>query len=168
MNLSIIGGGAWGTALSLALASQFETVRLWVYEADLAAQMKSTRETSAFLPGFRLRDNIEPTSNLREALEGTKIVAGVMPSQHARAIYSAMLPHLKASSIIVSATKGLEKGSLLRMSQVIEQVCQPRFEARVVVLSGPTFAREIAQGEPAALVAGSTDLALARQVQSAF
>lgn len=168
MNLSIIGGGSWGTALSLALASQFETVRLWVYEADLAAQMKATRETSAFLPGFRLRENVEPTSNLREALEGSEIVVGVMPSQHARAIYSAMLPNLKASSIIVSATKGLEKGSLLRMSQVIEQACQPRFKARVVVLSGPTFAREIAQGEPAALVAGSTELALARQVQSAF
>lgn len=117
-----------------------------MYEADLAAQMKATRETSAFLPGFRLRENVEPTSNLREALEGSEIVVGVMPSQHARAIYSAMLPNLKASSIIVSATKGLEKGSLLRMSQVIEQACQPRFKARVVVLSGPTFAREIAQG----------------------
>src|ERR1019366_1825898 len=104
MNLSIIGGGSWGTALSLALASQFETVRLWVYEADLAAQMRATRETSSFLPGFRLRENIEPTSNLREALEGTEIVVGVMPSRHARAIYLAMLPNLTASSIIVSAT----------------------------------------------------------------
>lgn len=167
MNLSIIGGGSWGTALSLALASRFETVRLWVHEADLAAQMRATRETSAFLPGFRLRENIEPTSNLCEALKETDIVVGVMPSRHARAIYSAMLPNLKPSSIIVSATKGLEKGSLLRMSQVIEEVC-PRFEHRVVVLSGPTFAREIAQGEPAALVAASVGLGLAREVQSAF
>jgi glycerol-3-phosphate dehydrogenase (NAD(P)+) len=168
MNLAIIGGGSWGTALSLLLAPGFETVRMWVYEPELARRMNSTRETSAFLPGFRLPENVSPSPVLAETLEGADIVVGVMPSQHARELYQAMLPHLTPGSIIVSATKGLEKGSLLRMSQVIEQVCRPRFEARVVVLSGPTFAREIAQGEPAAVVAASEDLALARQVQTAF
>jgi glycerol-3-phosphate dehydrogenase (NAD(P)+) len=168
MNLAIIGGGSWGTALSLLLAPGFETVRLWVYEAELARRMNSTRETSAFLPGFRLPENVSPSPVLAETLEGADIVVGVMPSQHAREVYEAMLPHLTPESILVSATKGLEKGSLLRMSQVIQEVCRPRFEARVVVLSGPTFAREIAQGEPAAVVAASEDLVLARRVQSAF
>ncbi len=168
MNLAIIGGGGWGTALSLVLAPEFQTVRLWVYEPELARQMSATRETSAFLPGFRLPENVSPSSILAETLAHADMIVGVMPAQHAREIYTAMLPHLTPHSILVSATKGLEKGSLLRMSQVIEQVCRPRFQARVVVLSGPTFAREIAQGEPAAVVAASLDLSLAREVQSAF
>jgi glycerol-3-phosphate dehydrogenase (NAD(P)+) len=168
MNLAIVGGGSWGTALSLVLAPRFQTVRLWVYEPELARLMSATRETSAFLPGFRLPENVVPSPVLGETLEGAHIVAGVMPSRHARELYTAMLPHLAPDSIIVSATKGLETVSLLRMSQVIEQVCRPRFEARVVVLSGPTFAREIAQGEPAAVVAASHDLTIAREVQSAF
>jgi glycerol-3-phosphate dehydrogenase (NAD(P)+) len=168
LNLAIIGGGSWGTALSLLLAPQFQTVRLWIYEPELARRMKSTRETSLFLPGFRLPENVSPSPILGETLEDTEIVIGVMPSQHARELYTAVLPYLKSSSILVSATKGLEKGSLLRMSQVIRQVCSPHFEARVAVLSGPTFAREIAQGEPAAVVIASDDLALAREVQSAF
>jgi glycerol-3-phosphate dehydrogenase (NAD(P)+) len=168
VNLAIIGGGSWGTALSLLLAPRFRTVRLWVYEPELARQMNATRETSAFLPGFRLPENVAPSPLLGETLDGAHLVIGVMPSRHARELYTAMLPHLAPDSIIVSATKGLEAASLLRMSQVIEQVCSPRFKARVVVLSGPTFAREIAQGEPAAVVAASHDQALAREVQSAF
>src|SRR5271170_3859574 len=168
MNLAIIGGGSWGTALSLVLAPEFETIRLWVYEPELARQMNATRETSVFLPGFRLPENVAPSSKLAETLKGADMIVGAMISQHAREVYTAMLPHLTPASILVSATKGLEKGSLLRMSQVIEQVCRPRFKARVVVLSGPTFAREIAQGEPAAVVAASDDAALAREVQSAF
>jgi glycerol-3-phosphate dehydrogenase (NAD(P)+) len=168
MNLAIIGGGSWGTALSLVLAPRFHTVRLWIYEPELARQMSATRETSAFLPGFRLPENVLPSAILGETLEAAEIVIGVMPSRHARALYMAMLPHLAPASIIVSATKGLETVSLLRMSQVIEQACRPRFHARVAVLSGPTFAREIAQGEPAAIVAASQDLELAREVQSAF
>jgi glycerol-3-phosphate dehydrogenase (NAD(P)+) len=168
VNLAIIGGGSWGTALSLLLAPQFQTVRLWVYEAEIARLMSATRETSVFLPGFRLPENVLPSHQIGETLDGAHIVIGVMPSQHAREIYRTMLPHLAPHSIIVSATKGLETGSLLRMSQVIEQVCRPRFAARVVVLSGPTFAREIAQGEPAAVVAASQDLKFAREVQSAF
>ena len=168
MNLAIIGGGSWGTALSLLLAPQFRTVRLWVYEAEIAHLMNATRATSIFLPGFRLPENVLPSPVLAETLAHAEIVIGVMPSRHAREIYGAMLPHLTPAKIIVSATKGLETVSLLRMSQVIQQVCRPRFEARVVVLSGPTFAREIAQGEPAAVVAASDDLSLAREVQTAF
>ncbi len=171
MTLAIIGGGSWGTALALALAPRFNSVRLWVYEAELAERMQSSRETSDYLPGFRLPENIAASHQLERSLEGAEIVCGVMPSQHAREIYTAMLPHLNPNSILVSATKGLEKGSLLRMSQVMEQVCGQRrsgFKPGIAVLSGPTFAREIALGEPAAVVVASTDLAAAQRVQSAF
>lgn len=171
MTLAIIGGGSWGTALALVLAPRFESIRLWVYEADLAQRMQETRQTSDYLPGFHLPENVSAGHDLGWALEpGTMdpagMVLGVMPSQHARHLYTAMLPYLNPQSILVSATKGLEKGSLLRMSQVIEQVCRPRFEPRITVLSGPTFAKEIAQGEPAAVVISSRDLEAAKKVQS--
>lgn len=168
MNLAIIGGGSWGTALALVLAPRFGQVRMWVFEEDLARQMQNTRETSSYLPGFRIPENVSASSDLAATLDRAEIVCGVMPSQHARELYTSMLPKLDPAAVLVSATKGLEKGSLLRMSEVIEQVCRPRFIPRVAVLSGPTFAREIAQGEPAAVVISSQDSAVARRVQTDF
>ncbi len=169
MKLAIIGGGSWGTALAIVLGPRFESVTLWVYEADLAARMATARENDVFLPGFRLPQNVQVlTGDLAPALAGADIVLGVMPSHHARRIYSEMLPHLSPSMILVSATKGLEQGSLLRISQVIEQVVGAKFAPRVTVLSGPTFAREVAAGNPTAVVVASSDLEAARCVQQAF
>lgn len=169
MKLAIIGGGSWGTALAIVLGPRFESVRLWVYEAELAARMASSRENDIFLPGFRLPENIEVlTGDFGAALTGADIVLGVMPSHHARRIYSGLLPHLTPSMILVSATKGLEQGSLLRISQVIEQVVAAEFNPRVAVLSGPTFAREVAAGNPTAVVVASSDPEAARCVQQAF
>jgi glycerol-3-phosphate dehydrogenase (NAD(P)+) len=164
VNLSIIGGGSWGTALAIALARRFDNIRLWVFEPDLAKRTQSSRINDAFLPGFQLPANVSITSDLPSALEHADIVLGVMPSQHARELYSSMLPHLNSSMILVSASKGIEKRSLLRMSEVIGQVAPNP----VAVLSGPTFAREIAAGEPAAVVISSLDLDVAKHVQSAF
>lgn len=168
MNLAIIGGGSWGTALAISLAPRFTSVRLWIFEAPLAARVQSTRENDAYLPGFRLPENVTATSSLPSALDDAPIVLGVMPSQHARELYSAMLPHLNPSMILVSATKGIEKGSLLRISAVAHQVIASSFDPRVAILSGPTFAREIAAGEPAAVAIASSSLETAKQVQSAF
>jgi len=167
-NLAIIGGGSWGTALAIALAPRAQSVTLWVYEADLASRMASSRQNDIFLPGFRLPDSVRITAELPAALENAEIVLGVMPSHHARGIYAAMLPHLKPSMILVSATKGLEQSSLLRMSEVIQHVARTRFEPRVAVLSGPTFAREVAAGNPTAVVVASSSPEVARCVQEAF
>lgn len=166
--LSVIGGGSWGTALSIVLAPRFERVRLWVYEQDLAERMQNARENDVFLPGALLKDNIAVTSRLAEAVEEAEIVLGVMPSHHARRVYDDLLPHLEENMLIVSATKGLENGTLLRMSQVINDVVGNRFPPRVGVFSGPTFAREVVRGEPAAVVIASHDIGLARAVQTAF
>jgi glycerol-3-phosphate dehydrogenase (NAD(P)+) len=166
--LAIIGGGSWGTALAIVLAPRFESVTLWVHEADLAARMKSSRENDIFLPGFRLPENVQVVTDLATALAGADIVLGVMPSHHARGIYTAMLPNLTPSMILVSATKGLEQSSLLRMSEVIEHVVKVKFEPRVAVLSGPTFAREVAAGNPTAVVVASSSPEVARNVQQAF
>ncbi|MCC6363294.1 MAG: NAD(P)-dependent glycerol-3-phosphate dehydrogenase [Bryobacterales bacterium] len=166
--LAIIGGGSWGTALSVVLAPRFERIRLWVYEADLAARMAATRENPVFLPGIPLPPAVDPRTSLQEVVENAEIVLTVMPSHHVRTVAAAMLPFLTPDMLFVSATKGIENGTLLRMSQVLEEVIGPRFPPRVAVLSGPTFAREIALGQPAAIAIASTDSPLAIQIQDSF
>lgn len=166
MRLAIIGGGGWGTALATVLSPRFERIRLWVYEPELAARIGVARENDMYLPGLRIPDNVCPGTAIPWALEDAEIVIGVMPSQQARRLYGEMRPYLSPSAVLVSATKGLERTSLLRMSEVIRQtVVAP---ARLAVLSGPTFAREVARGEPAAVVIASEDQGVAQGVQQAF
>ena len=168
MNLCIVGAGSWGTALAIVLAPRFERIRLWAHETDLVERMFSTRVNDVFLAGFPLPLNVEPTADLGYALEDAAIVIGVMPSRFARLLYREMLPHLKPGMRFVSATKGLEQGTLLRMSEVARQVIGEKFEPRVAVLSGPTFAREVAGGEPTALVIASPDQDLNQSIQREF
>jgi glycerol-3-phosphate dehydrogenase (NAD(P)+) len=167
-NLAIIGAGSWGTALAIVLGPRFPRLRLWVYETDLAARMKASRENDVYLPGFLLPPHIEVTSELSKALQDAEVVLSVMPSHLVRGLYQQMVPFLNDSMVFVSATKGLENATLLRMSEVIREVLQPHFAPRVAAISGPTFAREVAQFEPTALVVASPDTALTASVQSVF
>jgi glycerol-3-phosphate dehydrogenase (NAD(P)+) len=167
-NLAIIGAGSWGTALAMVLGPRFERVRLWVYETDLAARMAASRANDVYLPGFQLPANVEVTSSLGVALEDASMVLSVMPSHLVRSLYQQMLPYLTESMAFVSATKGLENGTLLRMSEVIGAVLAPRMAPPVAVISGPTFAKEVAAGQPTALVVASVHAALAARVQEAF
>ncbi len=167
-NLSIIGGGSWGTALAAVLAPRFSRIRLWVYEADLAARMEECRENDVYLPGVLLPTHIKISSDLAAALEDADIVLSVMPSHLVRNLYEKMLPHLKDSMLFVSATKGLENGTLLRMSEVIREVVRAAFPPRIAVISGPTFAKEVARFEPTALVVAAPDEALAGTIQASF
>ena len=167
-NLAIIGAGSWGTALSMLLSPRFSQVRLWVYERDLAVRMTKLRENDLYLPGFRLSDNVRVVTGLGEAVEGADVVLGVMPSHHARGVYREMPPYLNPATLIVSATKGLEDDTLLRMSEVIRETLGERFEPKIAVLSGPTFAREVARGEPTAVVISSEDLKMAETIQCAL
>jgi glycerol-3-phosphate dehydrogenase (NAD(P)+) len=166
--LAIIGGGSWGTALALVLAPRFARIRLWVYETDLALRMAATRENDLYLPGFELPTQVEVTNELPAALADASIVLSVVPSHLARALYGQMLPCLSPDMLFVSATKGLENGTLLRVSEVIREAVSARFEPRVAVISGPTFAREVAAGSPTALVVASDDADAAQRIQSAF
>jgi glycerol-3-phosphate dehydrogenase (NAD(P)+) len=167
-NLSIIGGGSWGTALAIALAPRFKQVRLWVFETDLCTRLIASRENDIYLPGACIPVNVSPTSDLGAALNEAEIVLSVMPSHLVRVVYGRMLEYLHPSMLFVSATKGLENDSLLRVSQVIRDVVRARFEPRVAVISGPTFAREVARSEPTALVVASEDAALTETIQAAF
>jgi glycerol-3-phosphate dehydrogenase (NAD(P)+) len=139
-----------------------------VYETDLAARMRLSRENDIYLPGVQLADHVEVVSDLRSALEGADVVLSVMPSHLVRRLYQEMLPYLHESMLFVSATKGLENGSLLRMSEVIREVLPTKMRPRVAVISGPTFAKEVARFEPTALVVASSDAGVADRVQGVF
>ncbi len=171
MTLAILGGGSWGTALAVVLAPRFASIRLWVFEEDLAARMTASRENDIYLPATRLPDNVHVVADLSAVMDGARILLCVVPSKHARGLYERIVPQLDPSVIFVSATKGFENGGVengtpLRMSQVLSEVAQ--HQTRIAVLSGPTFAREVAQGEPAALVIASSDAEVASTVQAAF
>jgi glycerol-3-phosphate dehydrogenase (NAD(P)+) len=165
VKLAIIGSGSWGTALAIVLAPRFDSVGLWVFEKDLAARMRATRENHVYLPGLEIPANIAVTSELGDALTASEIVLGVMPSRHARHLYTAVIPFLSPLMTFVSATKGIERETLLRMSEVMTAILG---ESRIAVLSGPTFAHEIACGEPAAVVVASEKIEVAEQIQKAF
>ncbi len=160
MTLSIIGGGSWGTALAIVLAPRFDLVRLWVWERDLAERMQVSRENDIYLPGFLLPPNVEVTTEI----QGAEFVLGAMPSHHARRVYQSA--KFDPSMTFVSATKGIEQGTLMRISQVIADSLP--FPANIAVLSGPTFAREVARGDPAAVVIASREMNVSQRVQAAF
>ena len=173
MDIAIIGAGSWGTALAIVLAPRFERIRLWAHESELVQRMAAYRENHLFLPGVPLPPNVDPTAKLSAAVEGARTVVGVMPSRFARALYTRMLPNLDPATRLVSATKGIEQHTLLRMSEVMSDVFRDEFarslgEPRIAVLSGPTFAREVARGEPAAVVISSRDRELASTIQHEF
>jgi glycerol-3-phosphate dehydrogenase (NAD(P)+) len=167
-NLAIIGAGSWGTALAMVLAPRFARIRLWVYEPELAARMGASRENDVYLPGFQVADHVEVVNDFPTALEDADVVLSVMPSHLVRRLYQEMLPYLHESMLFVSATKGLENGSLLRTSEVIRQVLSTKLRPQVAVISGPTFAREVARFEPTALVVASSNPGVADRVQAAF
>jgi glycerol-3-phosphate dehydrogenase (NAD(P)+) len=168
--IAILGAGSCGTALALALTHSPAPHRLslWVHGGDVLQSLCSRRENTVYLPGIRVPEEIEPTNDLGEALAGADIVLGAMPSAHARAVYGAALAFFDPRMIFVSATKGLEHGSLLRTSEVIADVTRARFAPRVAVLSGPSFALEVARGDPTAVVIASNEPGLAAAVQQQF
>jgi glycerol-3-phosphate dehydrogenase (NAD(P)+) len=164
--LAIIGGGSWGTALACVLGQRFDLVSLWVNEPDLALRMEESRVNDIFLPGVRLPANVRAGNCLEGALAGAQIVLSVMPSHVVRPMYLRMQPFLKPGTPMVSASKGLEAGTLLRISEVIRSILGPDYG--IAVLSGPTFAREAAAGNPTALVLASDDAGLVPDLQACF
>jgi len=159
--LAIIGGGSWGTALAIVLAPRCERVRLWVKESDLAERMAASRVNDVFLPGFALPGNVEVSTRFDTVLPGSDVAVGVMPSKYAREIYAGMLPFVEPGMSFISATKGLEQKTLLRMSEVAASV----LAGPVAVLSGPTFAREVAAGVPTAVVLAAQNADFAKSLQ---
>ncbi len=164
--VTVLGAGSWGTALTVHLAREGRTVRLWARDPQLAARMSATRENPRYLPGAILPPGVTATSALDLALDAAAFVIVAVPSHGVRAVVRAAGPFIASNAILVSATKGLEVETHARMSQVIADETAGRFP--VVVLSGPSFAAEVARGLPAAVLAASNDAGAAARVQEHF
>ncbi|MGC2764717.1 MAG: NAD(P)H-dependent glycerol-3-phosphate dehydrogenase [Candidatus Acidiferrum sp.] len=168
--IAVLGGGSWGTGLSVVLAHsrRKHEIRIWAREQAIAQAIEEERENSRYLSGIPIPPCVHASNDLGEVLEDAQIVIGTVPSAHARAVYLKAAAYLASETAIVSATKGLEPATHLRMSEVLEQVFALQFIPRTAVLSGPSFALEAARGDPTAVVLASQDRALAAFLQEEF
>lgn len=174
--IAILGNGAWGTALAISLTRRGShsggaghDVTLWSRSAQAAAAMLEHRENATYLPGFALPELLSITADACEAVEHADIVLFAVPSEHLRSACEHFAPHLRSEQILLSATKGIEDQTLLRMSEVIrETVSGFGLELPCGVLSGPSFAQEVASGAPTALTVAFTDAAIAARIQGEF
>ena len=168
--IAIIGGGSWGTALAIALArsSRHHRLAIWAHSPDIVDLLRTRRINKIYLPGFELPAGVDVTGALAEALAGAEIVLGVMPSAYAREVYRAMRSHLEPGAVFVSATKGLEPATHARISEIISAEISQDASPRIAVLSGPSFALEVARGDPTAVVLASADASLATDIQEEF
>ena len=163
--IAILGAGSWGTALAIHLGRRGTLARLWARDEALARDIRERGENARYLPGLPLAAPAAVTGNAAAALEGAQLVIIAIPSQFVRATLAPLVASLEPEAILVSATKGMEPERGLRMSELLEELAPGH---PVAVLSGPSFAREVAQGRPAALVAASRRLDVARAVQAAL
>ncbi len=171
--IAIIGAGAWGTGIAIVLGRKgTHRVRLWAHEADVCESITQNRVNEKFLPGRRIPDSVTASNDLAATLQGAHIIVSVMPSQHCRALFERMRSLIPPRSLIVSATKGLEENSLQRMTEIIIQVLKRKDDdgaaPAVGALSGPSFAQEVARGDPTAITIASRDAVLLRTVQQEF
>jgi glycerol-3-phosphate dehydrogenase (NAD(P)+) len=163
--IGVIGAGAWGTALAMLLADRGLDVTLWMYERDLAAETARTRENRVYLPGFTLPASVQVTSSLEESVRNKPVVLSVVPSHTVRTVAQQFAPFLFKDAIIVSASKGIELDTLMPLSEVLKDVLPVRYHDRLCFLSGPSFAKEVAQKMPTAVALASYDPAAGRKAQ---
>jgi glycerol-3-phosphate dehydrogenase (NAD(P)+) len=175
--IAIIGSGAWGTALAISLAKRGNhAIALWSHTAAVAEMIAHHHENRTYLPGHAVSDAVRPTADLAQALTSAEIVIGVMPSAHVCDIYTSMAPHLAAGQVIVSATKGIVTGRIVtsgtdtvryqRISETIgDALAAHGISLPCAVLSGPSFAQEVAAGQPTAMTIACTEMAVAVRLQ---
>jgi len=166
--VAVIGGGSWGTALASRLAANGHDTLLWAYEPELVAEINSSHTNTPYLPGINLDPKLISTGNLQEAVRGRGIILLVTPVQVLRGVLQQLAPVIPADAIIANASKGIELETLLTVSRICQELLGGDLSARYVALSGPTFAREVAQDLPSLIVAASHCEASAQRVQAAF
>ena len=169
--IAVIGAGSWGTALAILLAGKGHHVNLWGHQADDIAKIAASRENKKYLPGFVLSELIHPTASISEAVSDCEIVCMVVPSHGFRSVFEMAYEHLGEGTIIVSATKGIENETMMTMSQVIADIHSQHpnpTSCITAVLSGPSFAQEVAAGIPTAVTIGCADINKAAELQRVF
>jgi glycerol-3-phosphate dehydrogenase (NAD(P)+) len=158
--IAIIGAGGWGTALAITMARHGKDVRLWAYEPYLVETMLATRENPLYLPSIPVPESVRISNSMSEVLATAGIVVVAVPSHVYRSVFTQMLPLVNDEMLFISAAKGIENDTLMRMSEVLTDVAKSDFTPRIAAISGPTFAPEVARGEPTALVVASPDAQL--------
>jgi len=168
--ITVLGSGAWGTALALSLSSkQTHDVTLWSHRPDTAELLRRDRENRRFLPGFRFPESLRATADDAEAVANAETLVCAVPSEFLRPTIARLSPHLCPGQIVVSATKGLEDHSFLRMTEAIQsELSAAGLELQVGSLSGPSFAQEVAAGMPTAVTIAFADAAVAALIQKEF
>ena len=165
MKASVIGGGSWGSALSLHLGHLNIKTKLWIREKDVYEEALRYKRNRTFLPGFVFPPSVSFFNDMKEAVASSDVVFIAVPSKFCRGVYEELASHLSSNHMIISLTKGIEEKSLKRMSEVMEEVFSPFFVPRIAVLSGPSFAKEVAEHHPTAVVLASKDQEMAKKLQ---
>jgi glycerol-3-phosphate dehydrogenase (NAD(P)+) len=164
---TVVGAGAWGTALGVVLAGKGHDVTIWSYEEDVAASINAGGG-NRYLPGVELPASLGADTDIAAALGGADLVVSAAPSQFVRSTMAKAGPSIPSGALLVSASKGIELGTLLRMDEVLSEVLPASIMDRFCVLSGPSFAAEVAQGAPTAVVVASRNEQAAVRVRDAF
>jgi glycerol-3-phosphate dehydrogenase (NAD(P)+) len=165
VRFAVLGGGSWGTALAAHLARCGHAARLWTRDPAIAREIGERRQNAAYLPGVILPETLQATSELAVSLEGAETVLVAIPSQFCRSVYGRLSGLVPERAALVSATKGIETETLLRMSELAEAELPGR---RLAVLSGPSFALEVAREQPTAVVVAAREPAVAESLQRAL
>lgn len=165
MEVGIIGGGSWGSAFGLHLGRLRVKTRLWVREREILEQLRQTRQNKVFLPGHTFSSSVSFFEDIREIVKSAEILFIAVPSRFCRRIFSDIASCVSRDQIVVSLTKGIEEGSLKRMTEIMGEIFPDQVRPRLAVLSGPSFAREVADRQPTAVVIASGDLDSAKTVQ---
>lgn len=168
ISVCVIGGGAWGTALAAVLDEGGHDVVIWALESQVVSDINDHHENRVYLPGVDLAPTIRATRSLPEAVVDREMIVSVCPAQHLRGLTAAWLPHARPDAIVVSASKGIETGTQQLLSQIFDDILPATMRRNVAFLSGPSFAREVAQGLPTVVVVAALDEPLAERVQHLF
>ena len=166
--IGVVGAGSWGTALAKLLADKGFALDFWVYEPEVREQIETFRENQVFLPGFFLPESIRPSNDLETVVTDKDLVLVVVPSHFMRAVAKQMRPFIKKDAVVVSASKGIENKTHLTMTGILEEILEFLPPKNLAVLSGPSFAKEVAARIPTVVAAASVDRQVARFVQSVF
>ena len=167
-NIGVVGAGSWGTALANLLATKGYSVDLWVYETSVRDDILSHGENRTFLPDIRLSPRLTPRNDLADVVAGKDMVVVVVPSHLVRHVAAEMAPHLSDNAIIVSASKGIENKTYMTMTRVLGEALPKIPRENFAVLSGPSFAREVARSMPTVVTVASNDLKVAETIQHVF
>ena len=168
MKIGVIGAGSWGTTLANVLAKKGHDVTLWVYEADLAKRLQETGVNDLYLDGITLSSKLAYTNDLSEAAQNSQLILLVSPSQVMRHVLKDLKVYIPEDCLLVSAAKGIENGTLLTMSEVLQEVLGEQVAKRSAFLSGPSFAREVAAEQPTAVTVAAVNPEVAHRVQEIF